>query len=258
MARQVEHAEERTTRRPVLGIMCGNEDAGRPVQAVATRFVEPVARLCGATVLLVPAVPGAVDPAGFAAVLDGLLLTGARSNVCPSRYGGEGAEAACDPGRDAVALGLAETMIAAGKPVYGICRGLQEINVLFGGTLARLDERGRHHRGSWDGDYDALFRHRHPVALTPGGVLAAASGRRRLSVNSVHQRGIARLGADLNVEATDVDDGLVEAVRGTGCGADVLAVQWHPEWDVGACTGSRAFFDLLGASLDSVAERRTH
>jgi putative glutamine amidotransferase len=235
-------------RRPVLGIMCVNEVAERPIQAVATRFVEPVSRLSGATVLLVPAVPEAADPAQLSVVLDGLLLTGARSHVAPARYGRASApDATIDTGRDAVALALAETMIEAGKPVYGICRGLQEINVLFGGTLCQSD---RHHRGSWDDDYAELFEHRHAVDLTAGGVLATASGCRRMDVNSVHQQGVDRLGSGLFVEATASDDGLVEAVRATGCGADVLAVQWHPEWDVGRCADSRAFFTLLGGSLE--------
>ncbi|WP_326525539.1 gamma-glutamyl-gamma-aminobutyrate hydrolase family protein [Sphingomonas sp.] len=242
--------------KPVLGIMCVNEVAGRPIQAVATRFVEPVARLCNATVLLVPAVPGASDAVAIAGILDGLLLTGARSHVAPAQYGaaeGDG-DAIVDPGRDTVALALADRMIGAGKPVYGICRGLQEINVLFGGTLSGVIDPARHHRGSWEGDYAALFAHRHAVQLAPGGVLARSTGQRRLEVNSVHQQGIDRLGGGLMVEATACDDGLVEAIRAPGCGADVLAVQWHPEWDVAHCAGSRSFFTLLGGSMRRGAE----
>jgi len=237
-------------RRPVVGIMCGNEAASRPVQAVATRFIDPVVRFCGATVLLVPAVRDAVDAGTLAAMLDGLLLTGGRSHVAPQCYGESGPlePASVDPERDYVALTLADRMIELGKPVYGICRGLQEINVLFGGTLTGVAD-GAHHRGEWDDDYDGLFRHRHAVDLSAGGVLAQVSGRRRLEVNSVHQQGIARLGAGLTIEAVSRDDGLVEAVRAEDGAADVLAVQWHPEWDVAHCAGSRGFFTALGASL---------
>jgi putative glutamine amidotransferase len=247
-------------RRPVVGIMCGNEEAGRPIQAVATRFVEPVALLCGATVLLVPAVEGATDPESVSGVLDGLLLTGARSNVSPQCYGGAAVAQGdtVDPARDAVALALAERMIRAGKPVYGICRGLQEINVLFGGSLTSVAHDRRHHRGSWDGDYADLFGHRHSVNLVTQGVLAGATGCARLEVNSVHQQGIARLGDGLTVEATACDDGLIEAIRAPDCGADVLAVQWHPEWDVGRCAGSRAFFSLFQAALDRAAATHVH
>jgi putative glutamine amidotransferase len=234
--------------RPLIGLVCCNEQAGRPVQAVASRFVAPLADIADASVLLIPAIPDAVDLPTLAAILDGLLLTGARSHVAPGRYGGAPLPAGqiADPDRDAVALGLAGRMIEAGKPVFGICRGLQEINVLFGGSLAPA---ARHHPGAWDGDYDALFGHEHDVELSAAGCLAGATGARRLRVNSVHQQGIDRLGAGLSVEATGADDGLIEAISACPCGAGVLAVQWHPEWDVATSPASRAFFTLLGAGV---------
>lgn len=237
-------------RKPVIGLMCGNEVAGRPIQAVATRFIEPLVTLCGANVVIVPAIREAVDPASMADMLDGLLLTGGRSHVAPAQYGDTDAAAPCvsDPERDAVALSLGGKMIERGKPVYGICRGMQEINVLFGGSLTCLGGLPRHHRGSWDEDYESLFGHHHPVDLTPGGRLAGQGVYRRVEVNSVHQQGIDRLGYGLVVEARDSEDGLIEGFRAPGCGADVLAVQWHPEWDVAHCQVARRFFSLLGES----------
>lgn len=236
--------------RPVVGIMCGNEDAARPIQAVASRFIEPVTRLCGATVMLVPAVRDAVDPVTIAGLLDGLLLTGGRSHVSSRLYGGDGgSDDAVDAEPDAVALSLAEQMLKRGKPVFGICRGLQEINVLFGGSLRRLDDDARHHPGDWDADYAGLFTHRHVVDLMPNGALATASRCGRIDVNSVYQMGIDRLGAGLAVEAVAADDGLIEAIAAPACGSDVLAVQWHPEWDAARCSGNRAFFTLFGAAL---------
>lgn len=238
-------------RKPVIGLMCGNEVSSRPIQAVATRFIEPLVQLCGASVLIVPAVPEAVDTALMADMLDGLLLTGGRSHVAPAQYGdcAELAPQACDPQRDLVALALAGRMIERGKTVFGICRGMQEINVLFGGSLTCLGGLPRHHRGSWDGDYDTLFGHHHPVDLMPGGALAGRSGHRRVEVNSVHQQGVDRLGYGLVVEARDAEDGLIEAFRAPGCGADVLAVQWHPEWDIATCGVARGFFTMLGESV---------
>lgn len=237
--------------RPIIGVLCCNEAVDRPVQTVATRFVAPLSRFSNATVVLVPAVTEAVDIAAMAIMLDGLLLTGSRSNVAPARYGGAALPAGqrIDPERDEVALALAGKMIEAGKPVFGICRGLQEINVLFGGTLSTDACRGRHHRGSWDGCFDELFGHCHDVELNETGLLARATGLRRMSVNSVHEQGIDRLGGGLSVEAIAADDGLIEAIWARPCGADVLAVQWHPEWNVDRSTESRAFFTLVGTAL---------
>ena len=244
----------RAARRPLVGVLCCNEFADRAVQVVATRFVRPLTHMADATVLLVPAIADAADVSGVAAALDGLLLTGSRSHVAPERYGaGRIGAPVLDADRDEVALALSARMIEAGKPVFGICRGLQEINVLFGGTLREPSVAGRHHRGRWDDSYDELFDHYHGVELVEHGRLAVATGERTLRVNSVHEQGVDRLGAGLSIEATSEEDGLVEAVWAHPCGADVLGVQWHPEWDAGHSDASRAFFALVGSSLRTSA-----
>jgi gamma-glutamyl-gamma-aminobutyrate hydrolase PuuD len=240
-----------TRHKPMVGVLCCNEIADRPIQAVATRFIEPLVRYSGVTVVLVPAVPDALDLLPLVDRLDGLLLTGSRSNVDPARYGGSPASAddPGDPRRDEVALALAARMIEAGRPVFGICRGLQELNVLFGGTLTTQLPSDHHRAVESETAYADLFEHRHDVDLTPGGLLAGASAVRRLSVNSVHHQGIDRLGGGLRVEAIACDDGLVEAFSARPCGGQVLAVQWHPEWDARHHAPSRAFFELIGAAL---------
>lgn len=238
--------------KPVIGVLCCNEIADRPIQAVATRFVEPLVRYAGATVLLVPAVADAMDTRALAARLDGLLLTGSRSNVAGARYGkADATDDALDLDRDTVALELAGRMIEAGRPVFGICRGLQELNVLFGGTLTESLEDGHHRSTDDETAYETLFDHVHDVTLRPGGLLANATARQSLSVTSVHRQGVARLGTGLRVEAEAVADGLIEAFSAKPCGGDVLAVQWHPEWDVTASLPSQAFFSLIGQSLGS-------
>jgi putative glutamine amidotransferase len=238
--------------RPVIGVLCCNEFAERAVQVVASRFIAPLSRLSQATVLLVPALSDAADTVGLAGVLDGLLLTGSRSHVAPERYGAVAAATPhpVDPQRDEVALALADTMIGAGKPVFGICRGLQEINVLFGGTLSADNCGGRHQRsGDPTFAYTDLFDHQHDVELAADGRLARATGSRRLTVTSVHEQAIDRLGAGLEVEAVSIGDGIIEAIAARPHGADILAVQWHPEWDVATNTASRAFFALIGSAL---------
>ncbi|MDO7842504.1 gamma-glutamyl-gamma-aminobutyrate hydrolase family protein [Sphingomonas immobilis] len=236
-------------RRPVIGVLCCNEFAQRPIQAVATRFVRPLSDHAGAAVVLVPAVTDACDALALVDRLDGLLLTGSRSNVAASRYGAVDADGPADEQRDEVALRLAAHMIEGGRPVFGICRGLQELNVLFGGTLT-TDLHDAHHNGAEDSAYDRQFEHRHEIELL-GGLL----GSGRETVNSVHHQGIGRLGADLNVEAT-APDGLVEAFSARPCGADVLAVQWHPEWALDGTaksSASHAFFARIGAALSERA-----
>ncbi|TXC72725.1 gamma-glutamyl-gamma-aminobutyrate hydrolase family protein [Sphingomonas ginsenosidivorax] len=235
-------------------MLCCNEVADRPIQAVATRFVAPLVRYAGATVLLVPAVADAIDVRSLAGRLDGLLLTGSRSNVAGARYGGvDATDDALDLDRDAVALELGGRMIDAGKSVFGICRGLQELNVLFGGTLTATLADGHHRPTADETAYESLFDHVHDVTLNPGGLLAAAIAEPRVSVTSVHRQGIDRLGDGLSVEALSASDGLIEAFSARPCGGDVLAVQWHPEWDVADSAPSRSFFSLIGRSLGSNA-----
>jgi putative glutamine amidotransferase len=233
----------------VIGVVCCNEVADRPIQAVATRFIDPLVQYADATVLLVPAVADALDTRSLATRLDGLLLTGSRSNVAGDRYGRDDAPTdTLDLDRDTVAFDLAARMIEAGRPVFGICRGLQELNVLFGGTLT--DAEAGHHLETGDATaYETLFDHVHDVALQTGGLLETAMARSSVTVTSVHRQGVDRLGAGLSVEAVAIDDGLIEAFSARPCGADVLAVQWHPEWDVAISDASRAFFSLIGRSL---------
>lgn len=246
-----------TPRRPAIGVLCCNEVIGRPVQAVATRFIAPLTTLSDVTVFLIPALDGIGDVQDYADRLDGLLLTGSRSHVAPHRYGGtDTISSTClDEDRDTVALALADRMIEDGRPVFGICRGFQEINVLFGGSLSADVCSGRHMRNAGGEAYDAQFDHAHDVALTPDGRLAEVIGARRVSVTSVHEQGIDRLGSGLAVEAVATDDGLIEAVSARPCGGDVVGVQWHPEWDVATSAASRALFAMIGRSLRGESER---
>jgi putative glutamine amidotransferase len=241
--------------RPVLGVVCCTRRMGTEfAQAVINRYVVAAMRHADAAALLVPALPELMRADEVVGRLDGLLLTGSPSNVEPGRYGEAGAadaEGPYDQARDAMTAALVEAMLARGRPVFGVCRGLQELNVAFGGSLrrdtSRADDLLRHHAPD-DVGFDAMFDHRHPVDLTPGGALHAAFGRDRLVVNSVHFQGIGRLGEGLHVEAR-APDGVIEAVSATVNHAPVLAVQWHPEWDADSNLDSQIFFHILGRAL---------
>lgn len=241
--------------RPVLGVTCCNRPmAGEFGQGVTNRYIAAAMQWGDVAALLVPALPGLMSASEVAPRLDGLLLTGSISNVDPGRYGEAGAadaEGPFDPGRDAMNLDLIKAMLDLGRPVLGVCRGFQEINVAFGGTLRRDTSRNPDliaHHAPAGADLEALFAHEHQVELTPGGLLSRNLGRERLKVNSVHFQGAGRLGEDLNVEAR-APDGLVEAVSARVNGAPVLAVQWHPEWRTDDNPDSQAFFHLLGQAL---------
>jgi putative glutamine amidotransferase len=237
--------------RPVLGIICCTRTVGvEPAQAVMNRYVAAAMRHADCAALLVPALPDLMTAEEVIDRLDGVLLTGSPSNLQPSLYGdADAGDPPFDPGRDAMMAALAGAVIARGKPLFGICRGLQEINVALGGSLTREAGRELAHHAPDDVSFMAMFDHRHDVTLTPGGVLARVHGRSALNVNSVHYQGIARLGDGLVVEAV-APDGMVEAVSGRMMGGSpVLAVQWHPEWAADAEPDSAAFFHLLGRAL---------
>jgi putative glutamine amidotransferase len=245
----------RTVARPVLGVTCCTRRMGTEFgQAVINRYVAAAMQWGDVAALLVPALPELMSASEVAPRLDGLLLTGSPSNVDPGRYGEAGAadaEGPYDPARDAMSFDLIRAMLDLGKPVLGVCRGFQEINVAFGGALRR--DTGRNpeliaHHAPAEASFDDMFAHEHQVELAQGGVLRQGLGRDRLQVNSVHFQGVSRLGKGLNVEAW-APDGVVEAVSAWVNEAPVLAVQWHPEWRTADSPDSQAFFRLLGEAL---------
>ena len=233
-----------------------------PFHMVGEKYARAVLDAAGAAPLLIPSL---ADELGFDELLqrlDGLLFTGSPSNVEPHRY--EGAPSAPgtlhDPARDATTLPLIRKAVRAGVPVFGICRGFQEMNVAFGGTLhQRLHEVPGHldHRDDETQPLEVQYGPAHDVTLEPGGVLRSLAASDRIQVNSLHNQGIDRLGAELAVEAR-APDGVIEAFRVRDAQRFALAVQWHPEWKVMSNPFSRALFAAFGqASREraSVKER---
>jgi putative glutamine amidotransferase len=240
------------TARPVLGVIaCNRRTAGEAAQVVIARYLSAAMAYADVAALIVPSLPELMSVAEVTPRLDGILLTGTPSNVAPGRYGEEANAGPFDLGRDEMALGLIDRMIEQSKPVFGVCRGFQEINVAFGGTLRRDTSSSpdllRHHSES-DTDLDEMFGHIHKVALSENGLLRGAYGKPELDVISVHYQGIARLADGLQVEAT-APDGLIEAFSARPGKSLVAAVQWHPEWDAATNPDSQRFFGLLGQAL---------
>ena len=241
---------------PVVGIMACNRTVGvENAHAVMERYVRAAAIYGDCHALLIPPLADNFSSGALTARLDGLMLTGSPSNVQSSLYGSEGGDGPFDEGRDTVSLGMIECMITTGKPVFGICRGFQEINVVLGGSLRRdvgfgaADGANSINHHAPDGtDFFQQFENYHEVELISGGILASIYGRDHLRVNSVHYQGIDRLGEGLTVEAT-APDGLIEAFSANISGSQVLGVQWHPEWQTEKYPESQAYFKLMGQAL---------
>lgn len=205
-----------------------------------------------------PTLPEPLDPAPLLDAASGVLITGARSNVHPSLYGEAETEVAApfDPLRDRTSLPLIRAAVERGLPLLAICRGIQELNVAFGGTLhpALHDIEGRlDHRSTPQDDVDAWFGLRHEVEIADGGLLAPVLGR-RIVVNSVHRQGIRTLGDGLRVEATAAD-GTIEAVSIPSAATFALGVQWHPEHFAGRDEPSTAIFRLYADAVRGRAAR---
>ncbi|MDC8745310.1 gamma-glutamyl-gamma-aminobutyrate hydrolase family protein [Xanthomonas campestris] len=245
---------------PLVGLPTDRSLHGpHPFLAAGEKYVRAVVEAAGAQPVLLPSLQPPLDAGAWLQRLDGLLLTGAVSNVEPHHYSDEPSWEGNphDPARDATSLALIPQALARGLPVLAICRGLQEVNVALGGRLhQRVHEVPglADHREDRSAPLDTQYGPAHPVQLQPGGWLAGMSDTAQVQVNSLHGQGIATLAAGLLVEAT-APDGLIEAFRGPGPGF-LLAVQWHPEWRVTQHPFYRAIFQAFGEACRQYAAQR--
>ncbi|OXJ35837.1 gamma-glutamyl-gamma-aminobutyrate hydrolase [Burkholderia sp. HI2714] len=250
--------------RPIVAVTADRILRGaHPNHSAGEKYLAALVDGAGALAFVLPAL-GARQPAdAIVAAIDGLLLTGSYSNVEPHHYGGDASapDTLHDPARDATALPLIRAAIDAGVPVLAICRGMQELNVAYGGTLHQrlhattgFDD----HRERPADPLERQYGPAHVVQFAPGGLLQrVARGAQEATVNSLHDQGIAQLGVGLVVEAS-APDGLVEAVSVRGARAFVLGVQWHPEWRYAEQPLSRDIFAAFGAACRARMTHRIH
>ncbi|UUX94305.1 gamma-glutamyl-gamma-aminobutyrate hydrolase family protein [Aquabacterium sp. J223] len=223
---------------------------GERQRLVLAPYVEAV-RLAGGRPLMVPgALPEELD--ALLDIADGVLLTGSPSNVHPSHFGEAVLNEALplDPERDRWTLPLIPRAIERGVPLFGICRGVQEMNVALGGSLHQAVHQVPGHADHRDRDADPIdvqYGPAHPIEVVGDGCFAGWFGPAgtRLTVNSLHGQGLNRLADALQVEAR-APDGLVEAVSVGGASAFAVGVQWHPEWKAAENAVSRRLLTAYG------------
>ncbi len=253
--------------RPVVGII-GNShliENRFQVQAVGERNIAAVAEVAGALPLVFSGSPTMTDIRDLLDTVDGIVLTGARANVHPRHFNIEAnvKHEPYDEARDAVALPLVQACVAEGIPIFGICRGFQEMNVAYGGSLhpeireipGRMNHRmPRLENGEIHPDPEVIFADRHEVTLAPGGEFARILGRDTIRVNSLHGQGILDPGTRVLIEGT-AEDSTIEAIRIEGAKSFALGAQWHAEYDPQTNPINRALFEAFG---EAVRERRAN
>nr|WP_210308999.1 gamma-glutamyl-gamma-aminobutyrate hydrolase family protein [Ochrobactrum sp. CM-21-5] len=229
--------------------------------AAPEQYLAAATDVAGVTPLLVPSFGDKMDINAILDAVDGVLVTGSKSNVHPALYGIEPSAAfePYDNARDATSLPLLRAAVDKGVPVLAICRGLQELNVALGGTLAtEIQElEGRmDHRAPQSESQAERFSIQHPVKLKPNSCLADILKEDSVRVNSVHRQAIDKLAPRLEIEAL-AEDGTIEAVSVKNARDFVVGVQWHPEYWVTSDTSSRRIFEAFGEAVRQHKAQRT-
>jgi putative glutamine amidotransferase len=246
---------------PLIGVVACNAQIGlHPFSIVGEKYLLSVVDGAGGWPLVLPSLGENQPIASLLASLDGILFTGSPSNVEPHHYQGPASAAGThhDPNRDASTLPLLKAAVAAGVPVLGVCRGFQEMNVAYGGSLhQKLHEVSGfiEHREDKTAALDVQYGPAHTIEIAADGLLFKAWGKTLAQVNSVHTQGVERLGDGLVAEAF-APDGLIEAFSVIDAKAFALGVQWHPEWKVTENPFYLSIFTLFGDACRNRATTR--
>ncbi len=246
--------------KPMIGVIASHNlvNDRYPAQMTAEKNLRAIADVTGAMPIMFAGCPELTDVGALLDAVDGVLLTGGRANVHPTFFGMEPhpAHEPYDERRDAVALAVTRACVAQGKPIFGVCRGIQEMAVAFGCKLhpeirdlpGRMNHRApRLENGDFHPDPEVVFADRHDVRLTPGGQIARLLGRDVIRVNSLHGQGVEETCARIVVEGV-AEDGTIEAIRIAEAPGFALGVQWHAEHDPQTNPINRTLFEAFGAA----------
>ncbi len=241
--------------RPVVGIT-GNFyylEGDYPVHSTGTMNTKAVSHVANAIPVIIPSDPTHFTIEELMDTCDGFLFTGGKPNIHPEEYGEEPtpAHGNFDRNRDRVALPLIRECVKRGQPILGVCRGFQEFNVAFGGTLHPeiRDLPGiMNHRMPPEGSVDEKFALRHPVEFLEGSIFEKIMSSRKVQVNSLHGQGIKTCGPRVIIEGY-ASDGTPEAISIKDSIGFSLAVQWHPEYNATIDPVSLGLFKAFGEAL---------
>ena len=221
--------------RPNIGVTAATERVSYgvwediPAVISPARYIQAVQRAGGRPVLLPPDREDAEDPGGILGLLDALVVTGGAGDLDPALYGDERhpETGPVQEERDAYELALVRGALECEMPILGVCRGMQILNVAYGGTIEQhlpevLGHEGHRHTPGTFAD--------HEVRLDPDSLAARAAGANRTPVKSHHHQEIKDVGSGLAVTGWAAEDDAVEALEDPSC-SFVLGVLWHPEED---------------------------
>ena len=240
-----------------------------PFHVVGEKYINAIANGCHCYPLLLPAMgkgsqlkdfKDAFDIERIVANLDGLFLPGSTSNVHPQLYGKtlETPDLPVDHQRDDTTLKMIRSAINQGVPLFAICRGFQELNVAFGGSIHQKVhelEGYMDHREDSSLARENQYEHVHEINITEDSLLHNLWGDTKANVNSLHGQGIDRLGEGLSVEAR-APDSLIEAVSVDGAKAFAFGAQWHPEWGFWNDELSQVIFNAFARDVHKRSEHR--
>ena len=226
-------------RKPIVGIIT-NETVGfngrQQSHSAGKRYVDAVMNFAGIVPILIPACVRKSDLGTLLDRLDGVVLTGGRANIEPHHYGGAvfPDDEMIDPDRDKTVLNIIPECVQRQMPIFGICRGIQEINVAYGGTIFyrvhhQSDKQDHLMPQNGDASLEEIFKPRHQITFPENSLFKEILGQDSFQVNSLHGQGIDQLGAGLTAEAFS-SDGLIEAISINDHKSFAVAIQWHAEF----------------------------
>lgn len=243
-------------KRPLVGVIADRRMVDlHAFHMVGEKYLEALIKGSGVYPVILPAIIEAIDVEEILQDFDGLFLTGSPSNVEPHHYLGNASKPGTlhDPGRDKKALALIPAAIRASMPLFAVCRGFQELNVAFGGTLHQLVHEVpgyAMHKEDPDDPLEKMYGPSHGMSFTPGGLLERITGTSTTTVNSLHSQAVDKLAQELEVEAL-ADDGLIEAFTVRNAAGFTLGIQWHPEWQLMDNPVSLSIFRAFGEACSS-------